>query len=96
MIGYILSPFWFGQGGLLAHSSSLIDPERSLKIKKRLIARYIDEEAAAAKGYISQGEWGQRRQYLLNRYIDLSRRYDYLNYIESLQDEGPRPQHAEP
>ena len=78
-----MSPFWLGEGGRLARSSGLTDPDKILKIKKIIIERYVHEEGANKQGHISKSEWEKRKQYLLNRYIDLARRYDYLSYLKS-------------
>ena len=80
-----MSPFWLGEGGLLARSSSLTDLDKISKTKQIIVDRYLHEEAANKQGHISKSEWEKRKQYLLNRYIDLSRRYDYLNFIKTAE-----------
>ena len=82
---FIMSPFWLGEGGLLARSSSLTDPDKILKIKQIIVERYLHEEKASKQGHITTSEWEKRKQYLLNRYIDLARRYDYLSYIKAAE-----------
>lgn len=82
---FIMSPFWLGEGGQLARSSTMTDPEKILKTKKIIVDRYLHEEAASKEGHITTSEWEKRKQYLLNRYIDLARRYDYLNYIKTVE-----------
>lgn len=80
-----MSPFWLGEGGLLARSSSLTDLDKILRTKQIIIDRFLHEETASKQGHITAGEWEKRKQYLLNRYIDLSRRYDYLNFIKTAE-----------
>ena len=85
----ILSPFWIGEGGLLLSSSTYTDPEKILKIRKLIVSSYISDENAHKEGYISKGEWLKRSQYLFNRYLDLTRRYDHLIYVETLEKQTP-------
>ena len=74
----VLSPFWLGKGGLLLPASTLNDPEKARRLKKTVLTRYLSDENAFREGAISKSEWNQRRQFLTNRYIDLSRRLDFL------------------
>lgn len=76
---FILSPFWLGQGGQLVESTNIDDPERIKQLKQLIVERYILDEAAQKSGDITESEWLQRQSFLANRYIDLSRRFDYLS-----------------
>jgi len=83
LIVCVLSPFWLGKGGLLLPASTLSDPDKARRLKKIVLNRYVSDENAFNDGAISKSEWNQRRQFLTNRYIDLSRRLDYLMDDES-------------
>jgi hypothetical protein len=85
----VLSPFWFGPGGALAVGSAISDPEKLREIKRAILKRYLLDEASEANGHLSKKEWQQKRQFLVNRYIDASRRADFLrNDVDSKERVG--------
>lgn len=86
----ILSPFWLGEGGMLVSASTITDPEKAAKLKKAVLKRYLVDEEAFKGGAISSNEWNQRRQFLTNRYIDLSRRLDFIKN----ESQGSQPAQA--
>ena len=47
-------------------------------MRQQIIERYLEEEAALTKGDINKKEWLGRKKFLVNRFVDLSRRLDYL------------------
>lgn len=79
----LLTPFWFGPGGALQDSESVNSIERVERIRAAILKRYLDEEASVATGSISAREWKNRQQYLTNRYIDATRRLEYLQFMAS-------------
>lgn len=75
---FILAPF-FGSGpDSLKRTASANSRGRLLAEKEALIARYIDDENQFLNRAMSKLAWQQRRQFLINRYIDVSRRADFL------------------
>lgn len=78
VIVMILIPFFTGKGGKLASSSTINDPEKLRSLKKAILQRYLVEEKAASEGDISQRLWETRSKLLSNRYIDVSKRLDFL------------------
>lgn len=75
----VLAPFFIGKGGLLAPGSQINAPERLTSMQEAILARYLDDEAAVARGDLSAGEWKKRQSFLVNRYIDVSRRLDFVS-----------------
>ena len=88
----ILSPFWLGSGGLLISSTMYNDPEKIKNIQNIILKKYVEEEQAHQNGSITKGEWLKRSQYLFNRYLDLSRRSDYLKFINEQTQKPSTPQ----
>jgi hypothetical protein len=78
---FVLLPLLFGQGGQLASASSLNSPERLKAVKRALLMRYIEDEKAYESKAIPKLVWDQRKQFLVNRYIDAARRLDYINDV---------------
>jgi len=74
----LISPFVFGEGGPLQAGSTIQDPGTLISQKKAVLKRYIADEKAQEEGLISKTEWNRKKQFLINRYIDASRRIDFL------------------
>jgi hypothetical protein len=75
---FVLLPFFRGPGGLLQEASATVSLEFLLGTQERLLERYLQDEMAAHHGEISKTAWSQRKAYLTGRYIDVTRRIDYL------------------
>lgn len=80
-----LLPFVVGEGGSLRAAASINSIEKLEAIKQAILKRYIEDETTFEKNALAQVMWQQRRQYLVNRYVDASRRLDYLRYVEQLE-----------
>lgn len=76
----VLAPLWSkGSGGnRLQAAASVTSQQRLTAEKQALVERYLDDELQFNQGKFNQLIWEQRRQFLINRYIDASRRLDYL------------------
>jgi hypothetical protein len=74
----ILSPFFLGEGGYLASSSAVQSADKLDSLRDAILKRYIEDEQANLNGALSDRAWGKRKQFLVNRYIDASRRRDFL------------------
>jgi NADH:ubiquinone oxidoreductase subunit 3 (subunit A) len=74
----IVLPFFTGKGGALASASAINDPSKLDGLKKAIINRFIEEEKAFESGDISSAQWNQRSKLLSNRYIDVSKRLDFI------------------
>ena len=81
VVGLVLSPFWLGRGGRLLESGSVNSPEKLERIRAALVSRWLDDEHAFQVGSITKREWEIRQAWLTNRFIDASRRLEYLEYI---------------
>ena len=81
----VLLPFFVGRGGRLVASSSINSPKRLLRLKKAVLERYLADEAAYEAGHLPKRSWQGRRQFLSNRYIDASRRLDFLTNLQDRQ-----------
>jgi hypothetical protein len=85
----ILSPFFLGSGGTLQAASSINSPNKLEAIKKSILLRYIEDERAFDEKRLTRLAWEQRKQFLTNRYIDSSRRLDYIRSLIAEQaDKG--------
>ena len=80
LLTVLLAPFWLGRGGLLQAGSSINSPTELQAIKTALLKRYLDDELAFKSGNLSSLSWDQRKSFLTNRYIDASRRLDFLEH----------------
>jgi len=80
----VLMPFMTGEGGKLqdaAISGSTDDLELRLTA---LLKRWLKDEAAFNAGEITNTEWRQRQRYLASRFVDTSRRLDWLKFISTM------------
>ena len=97
----ILAQFFIGPGGLLAIGNSINVPAPLEALKKAILKRYLDDEAAFARGEISKLAWEGRRSLLVGKYIDAARRLDFLQHLQAAQAAAaasagaPAPQGAE-
>lgn len=82
VIAAVVAPFLTGGERRLQSALFSNSPERLKAEKQSLVSRYLEDEQAFVKKRINKIMWVQRRQYLVNRYIDAARRLDYLNHIE--------------
>lgn len=76
-------PFFFGPGGLLQAAAADNNVDRLVAAQGKIIERYLQDERAASTGEISKASWQQRRAFLTARYVDVTRRIDFLNTIGS-------------
>lgn len=82
-VSFVIAPFFVGRGGLLAAASSVSDQGQLEAMKKAIVRRYVAEEAASDRGDLSRREWRRRQSYLRHRYIDVTRRLDFLRRTQS-------------
>lgn len=81
----VLFPFLVGDGGFLQDASTS-DSVQDLELKlNALLQRWVKDEAAFLTGEITQTEWRQRQRYLTSRYVDASRRLDWLNDTKKVE-----------
>lgn len=79
----VLMPFFIGAGGWLQDAAVGDSFERLLLRRKAILKRWIDEEAQHQTGMLTDREWSLRQIYLTNRYVDVTRRMDWLAAEES-------------
>lgn len=84
----VLAPFFTGDGGLLAASSSVNSPSQLEATKAAVLKRYLEDEAAHKRGDLSQLGWEKRKEFLVHRYIDAARRLDYLLHLKAATKGG--------
>ncbi|MFY7928539.1 MAG: hypothetical protein ACOVS5_06680 [Oligoflexus sp.] len=77
----LLSPFVFGKGGTLQESASINSPERLVATQDAILKRYLEDERLFEEKRITKLTWDQRKSYLTNRYLDTSRRLDYIKHL---------------
>ena len=86
-LGVITAPFFIGRGGRLASSSSVESPEKLESIREAVLKAWIKEEQAFKSGDINGHAWQRRQSFLESKYIDASKRLDYLQQLDRLQGE---------
>ena len=74
-------PLFFTKNELLAETVGDADLEGVKAFKRALLKRYLEEEKLFNDKEINSLVWKQRKQYYTNRYIDASRREDYLTVL---------------
>ena len=79
----VLTPFFIGAGGWLQDAAVGDSLERLLLRRKAILKRWIDEEAQHQTGMLTDREWSLRQIYLTNRYVDVTRRMDWLSTEQS-------------
>ena len=77
----IVYPLFFTKNELLEEAAGEATIENVRNLKKALLERYLEEEELFKNKEINVLVWKQRQQYYLNRYIDASRREDYLTVL---------------
>lgn len=87
VVAALLLPFVVGKGGTLQAASTIDSPDKLEAIQEAILKRYLEDEKAFENNRLGQVMWQQRRQYLVNRYVDSTRRLDYLRYLENLEQE---------
>jgi hypothetical protein len=86
LVAFVQLPFWVGPGGLLAAGSSVTSPEALIALKNAIVKRYLEDERAHGEGALGNLAWDRRRTFLVNRYVDASRRLDYLEHSRGGKD----------
>lgn len=75
----ILWPFFDSKGGVLSEgffetSADIVEKKMAL-----IVARYVQDEQDFKDHKLSNFEWKSRQSFLMNRYVDLARRYEFIN-----------------
>ncbi len=84
----VVSPFFWGQGGLLAASASINSRTKLADLKTAVLKQYLADEKLYKQGELSSLAWNKRRGFLVNRYIDSARRLEFLEHIDSQAEGG--------
>lgn len=82
LILILLAPFFLGSGGLLQEANSINSVERLEALRQALLVRYLQDEESFKEGNLSERAWKKRQEYLTNRYIDVTRRSDFLTRMK--------------
>lgn len=90
VITAIVLPFFVGAGGLLQAGASINSKPKLAAMKDAVLKRFVEDEAAYAKGDLSKLAWEKRKAFLTHRYVDAARRLDYLEHA-GIAAEGKRP-----
>lgn len=77
---FLALPFLFGGADPLQAASSVESIPRLESMRHAILKRYLEEEAAFKKGVISKGVWAKRQALFVNRFIDATRRLDFLRH----------------
>lgn len=85
----VLSPFFRGPGGLLQDAAAADSTDLLQFRRHAILRRWLEEERQHESGMITDREWTLRQVYLSGRYVDVTRRMDWLASVErSLADDG--------
>ena len=77
----IVYPLFFTKNELLTEATGEGSLDGVRKLKVALLKKYIEEEQLFEAKELNSIVWKQRQQYYMNRYIDASRREDYLKAL---------------
>lgn len=75
----IISPMFRSETKVLAASAAINDIEKLTALKSEILNRYLNDEQAQQANQLSARAWHSRRIFLINRYLDVCRRLDYLD-----------------
>lgn len=82
-VGAVLSPFFRGTGGQLQDAAAA-DSIQQLEARRRsILNRWLEEEGQHSTGMITDREWSLRQIYLSNRYVDVTRRIEWLKAADA-------------
>lgn len=88
LLALLLSPFFWVKKRQLQDASSVNSIGKLEQIQEALLKRYIEDEQAHREKRISKSVWKRRKAFLTGRYIDATRRHDYLIHLQSLKKSG--------
>ena len=91
LLSVLLAPFWLGPGGLLQAGSAVHSKDTLISLKGALLKRFLEDEQAFKAGNLSKLAWTKRKDFLTHRYVDASRRLDFLEHTVSA---GEAKKHA--
>jgi hypothetical protein len=91
MVVLILSPFFMLPPFRLELGSQITDLDEIQTLQNKIVAQYLIDESLFQKQKITSSEWMHRKNFLTNRFLDLSRREDVLNYNAQVGRSLPRP-----
>lgn len=75
----IVGPLFRSETKVLAASAAINDVEKLTALKDEILNRYLTDEQTRQAKQLSARAWHRRRTFLVNRYLDVCRRLDYLN-----------------
>lgn len=85
----VLSPFFRGTGGFLQDAAAADSVDRLQLRRSAILRRWLEEERQHESGMITDREWSLRQVYLSGRYVDVTRRMDWLSALQ-VSDAGDR------
>ena len=75
----IVSPMLRSETTALAASAAVNDVKKLTALKHEILERYLNDERAWQTKQLSARGWHSRQNFLVNRYLDVCRRLDYLD-----------------
>lgn len=75
----VVSPMFRSEPTMLVASAAINDVEKLVALKEEILNRYLNDELACQTKRLSARAWHRRRIFLVNRYLDVCRRLDYLD-----------------
>lgn len=81
-IAIVAIPLFFMPSQKLEASATENSVEKLERVKQAILRRYIEEEEIHAGSGVAGVVWEQRKNFLINRYLDAARRLDYLDYLD--------------
>lgn len=78
VLALIVFPFLVGSEQRLVACAAINSQARLSALKKEILHRYLTDEMAWKRKLLTDRAWHSRRLFLLNRYVDVCRRLDFL------------------
>lgn len=78
VVTFLLMPFFAGAGGQLDEGAALKDADLIDAQRRMLLVAMLKEEKSFKAGLLTAREWQRREIYFANRFVDLTRRLDFV------------------
>jgi len=88
VLSFLFIPFFVGPGGQLSANASLESEESLEGMQKSLLEHYVKNERLFANSQLRKREWEQRQSFLTNRYVDITRRLDWIRFQKGQKHVG--------
>ena len=81
MLMVLLMPFFFKGDPWLSGYRSFDSIDQLKSLQNQILERYLSDEKAFTDKIISQNSWNKRQSFLVMRYVDVTKRLDFLQML---------------